>query len=251
MCAGEHPSAQFHILEPVLFGHLFDIDFHTHVAQLAKIVIVTLIIARPAKEDVAANSDHRAGDIDNLVTIQKDAAFSGQSRTIPTKHEPHLSPEGRRFTRMINKWRPIDDARAAIPNVRDFRRLVPRRIQCGFGFQFLPSLPGLGRIRALYQEGGIEMRVPDFERSHFGELAHVLSVGFNRGSRCVGAVLPADFCLTHRKYDARGQSLYIPLPWSREGLIEIIAVENDLPIGRSEASEIRHMAIPAGLPADT
>ena len=53
MGASEHPSTQLHILEPVLPGHFFDVDFHAHIAELAKIKIVTVAVAGPAEKNIA------------------------------------------------------------------------------------------------------------------------------------------------------------------------------------------------------
>ena len=68
--AGEHPSAKFHILEPILFGHRFNVNFHAHVAELAKIEIMALVVACPTKEHIAGRLQHSLAGDDPLSLIR-------------------------------------------------------------------------------------------------------------------------------------------------------------------------------------
>ena len=69
MRAGEHPPAKLHILEPILFRHPLDINFHAHVAELAKIEIMALVVARPAEKHVTGGLQHSLPGDDSLALI--------------------------------------------------------------------------------------------------------------------------------------------------------------------------------------
>jgi len=49
---------------------------------------------------------------------------------------------------------------------------------------------------------------------------------------------------------ACGEALEIPFPQRRYGLIEVIDVEDDLPLGSGKAAEIQQVGISAGLDPD-
>ena len=93
----------------------------------------------------------------------------------------------------------------------------------------------------------VEARIPDVEVSHLGELPHRLAVvahgaehggtGLRRGEV---AVSPGDL-------KAGGEALDVPLPWPREGLVEVVDVHDQAAIGRGEDAEVREVGIAAGL----
>ena len=54
------------------------------------------------------------------------------------------------------------------------------------------------------------------------------------------AVAPGDL-------EAGREPLHVPLPWTRQGLVEIVDVEDHLPLGRAEQAEVRQVRIAAEL----
>ena len=51
--------------------------------------------------------------------------------------------------------------------------------------------------------------------------------------------------------DAGSQPLDVPLPWPRQGFVEIVDVEEDVALRRGETAEIHEMGVAAGLHAKT
>src|SRR4029077_10051542 len=56
--ARQRPSTNVDVLDPILLLHIFQLDGHFHVAKLAEIIVAALVIARPAKKDVARRLQH-------------------------------------------------------------------------------------------------------------------------------------------------------------------------------------------------
>src|SRR5208283_1563929 len=53
-----------------------------------------------------------------------------------------------------------------------------------------------------------------------------------------------------RQHEAGPQTLYVPLPWTRERLVEVVNVENQHSFGRGEAAKVRQVTIAACLNGD-
>ncbi len=48
-------------------------------------------------------------------------------------------------------------------------------------------------------------------------------------------------------HKARCQALYVPLPWTGQGFVKIVDVEDDSPFRRGETTEIQEMAVATSL----
>ena len=70
VCAGQGPAADFEVLQPVAAGHVVQIDFHFHVAELAKIIAAAFFVASPTEEDVARGLQHALAGDDSLAVIE-------------------------------------------------------------------------------------------------------------------------------------------------------------------------------------
>ena len=61
-CSGvrprQGPSAYLDILDPVLLGHIVQVELHSHVPQLPEIVITAMIVAGPAEEYITPRLQH-------------------------------------------------------------------------------------------------------------------------------------------------------------------------------------------------
>jgi hypothetical protein len=51
--------------------------------------------------------------------------------------------------------------------------------------------------------------------------------------------------------DARGQALYVPFPRTGQRFVEVVDVEQQFPLGRSEPSEVGEVRVTAGLHPET
>jgi hypothetical protein len=52
---------------------------------------------------------------------------------------------------------------------------------------------------------------------------------------------------TRRDNEARREPLHIPFKWCRQGLVKIVDIEGETPLGRGEPAEIHEMTVAAGL----
>jgi hypothetical protein len=96
----------------------------------------------------------------------------------------------------------------------------------------------------------VKARVPQLEVAQHGELPHRVPI---RTHRSLGR--PLLLCrrqpeLAARDHEARREPLDVPLPRTARRLIEVVDVEHQLAIGRSEAAEVRQMRIAAQLHRD-
>ena len=95
----------------------------------------------------------------------------------------------------------------------------------------------------------VDTVVPDVQRMHRGVVGHMLAVGahgFRRRLRRLAVEQPD---MMGGDDDAGRQPLDVPLPRGRQGLVEIVDVEEDVALWRGEAAEIHEVSIAAGLHA--
>src|SRR5580700_5185932 len=102
----------------------------------------------------------------------------------------------------------------------------------------------------LEQHPGLEMLVPHVQAPHPGGPAHPAPVFPDPGHDHGAAVLRREAAVTSHDLEARRQPLHVPLPRSREGLVEIVDVEQHPPLGRAEQAEIRQVGVTAQLHGD-
>ena len=91
------------------------------------------------------------------------------------------------------------------------------------------------------------MGVPDLHRRHLGELGHRLPVGAHRGECGVARVGPAEAVVPGRDREARRHPLQVVLEWPGQRLVEVVQVEQQLPLGGREHPEVRQMGVAAEL----
>jgi hypothetical protein len=77
----------------------------------------------------------------------------------------------------------------------------------------------------------IGVGIPDGQLPHLREFDHRPPVAADRGEYDPGAALTADAILTCGYDKARGQPLDVPFPRPRVGLVEVVDVEHQAPLG--------------------
>ena len=88
-----------------------------------------------------------------------------------------------------------------------------------------------------------QMGVPDVHRRHLSEIGHRRPVGAHRGERRVAPLRLAEAVVARRDREARRHPLHVVLERTRQRLVEIVQIEQKLPLGRSEHTEIRQMRV--------
>ena len=89
--------------------------------------------------------------------------------------------------------------------------------------------------------------VPDGQVAHRRELGHPLAIGADGGGGGGGAIGRLVPVRAAGDDDAGGQALDVPLPGGREGLVEVVDVEDLVALRRGEGAEVREVGVAAGL----
>ena len=102
----------------------------------------------------------------------------------------------------------------------------------------------LGDLGSISLEGpDVEALVPDVDRAHRGEAAHlapVLARGLGHRPAPV-ALVEAEIPPADR--EARHEPLHVPLEWARMGLVEVVDVEDQPSVGGCEDAEVGEVRI--------
>ena len=94
---------------------------------------------------------------------------------------------------------------------------------------------------------GVETQIPELEVAHRGELAHRLSIAPHAVEDDRVAVLPVEPAIARRDFEARRQSLHVPLERARQRFVEIVHAEDVGAFRRPEGPEVREVRVAAQL----
>ena len=96
----------------------------------------------------------------------------------------------------------------------------------------------------------VEARVPHGHVGGPGEAAHGLLVAAYGAHGDLVHLLVVVAVLTARDDQARDEPFHVPLPRTRERLVEVVDVEDEPPLGRGEHPEVGQVRVPAQLHGD-
>src|ERR1700733_14010491 len=122
----------------------------------------------------------------------------------------------------------------------------------------LPDIPvaaphgglGLDRVEQAGDLVDINPGVPDLQEAHRGIARHLGAVAADSCTGCTARVAVIELLVARSNDETGRQPLNIPLERSRERLIEVIDVEDQLPVGRREHAEIQQVRVTASLHPD-
>ena len=115
---------------------------------------------------------------------------------------------------------------------------------------FSVRLTALGlQLRAEFLEHALDVQlgVPDVEVLHGREARHRAAVRRDRVQHDLVLVLDGEAVVARGDQHAHGQALDVPLPRSRQRLVEVVEVEHQPPLGRGEHAEVRQVRVAAAL----
>ena len=98
------------------------------------------------------------------------------------------------------------------------------------------------RAEAREQVLHVQVRVPDVEHRHAGQLAHRLAVRPHGPAHRSGAFMVGEAVVAAGDLDARGQALDVPLPRPGVTLVEVVEAEEQVALRRPEDPEVRRGA---------
>ena len=124
--------------------------------------------------------------------------------------------------------------------------VIHRLFRLGLAQAFLPHRvvdPGQDRVT-------VDVVVPDVESPHLRGAAHDRAIGRDRRDDDVASVRTAEAELAPADLEAGGKPLHVPLPGPGKRLVEVVDVEQQLPLGRREDPEVREVGVAAELNGD-
>ena len=124
--------------------------------------------------------------------------------------------------------------------------------------RFVYRLPHVRRFLGVQQRTetrqnlfDVQMGVPHRHHRNAGQLLHRFAVGAHRMTNDPLSDLCGIIVLATRNLNAGGQPLDVPFPWARGGLVEVVQVEDEMTLRRTEHAEIRHVCVAAELRVDS
>ena len=194
----------------------------------------------------AADAHHLPRRVDDLVPLQQPTALRGERCEVAAHH---LVRDPLDVLRVLDERRIVDDAAPPVDHLRDVRqerdagvvaRLADRALGLGDG----------GRILVLRQREDrldVDLLVPGLERRQLRQAGHVVAVRTHRRPHGRVAHLHLEAEGAARDVHAGGEALHVPLPRSRQGLVEVVDVEHEMALGRGEDAEVQHVRVTARL----
>jgi hypothetical protein len=193
------------------------------------------------QHDVAAGSDAPHPDgllrkVDEGVALQQQAPVGAKRGPVGLGHRRQVIPD-HLIAVMDDQWRVVDDPDFPVHDRRHLGERLEVVAMGRFLGHTLEVLPGhLGH-------GGGDIRradpgVPDVEMAHRRERRHSLAIGADRGAGGIGGVGRPKPVPPAGDDDAGGQALDVPLPGSRQGLVEVVETEDERALRCGETAEI-------------
>ena len=112
-------------------------------------------------------------------------------------------------------------------------------------------LLGGSGLQLLEQRLNLDVGVPDIQVAHPGGLLHPRPVFLGHGQHDRAPLCGSEPAVAAGDLEARGQPLHVPLPRAGQGLVEVVDVEHQLPLGGGEHPEVRQVRVTADLDVQT
>ena len=153
---------------------------------------------------------------------------------------------------------PVEDRRELVFDERRPARIVYELREDAFGGAALARLrqaldraaADRGILDGRNQHLDLDGEVPQVQHAHLAELGHVLAVGPDTSEGRILGVGFAEAVVATGDHEARRETLEVPFPGCREGLIEVVDGEDDLPLRGGETPEVDQVGVSAALHAD-
>src|SRR6516225_1497071 len=200
----------------------------------------------PAPPTDTADADYLNGDVHEAIPIEKHAPVVRKRSSVGVEK----FVEGRCGAgdlRMEDQGRLVSNADLSAYRTRKLWKIIFRAaVRRGFFDPFLDvALHSLGqRLDKVIDTG---FCVPHLKWAHFREFMHVFAVPARAAGSAIAALTIRKSVRSGGKHYRCDKSLYIPLPWRRAGLIEIVDVEDDAAFGRGKSTKVKKVTITARL----
>ncbi len=201
----------------------------------------------------AADADHLDGHVHELEAVEEQAPVLRQR--LPVSREGVLE-RARKLLMRVFAW--VDRSGvgfslmvgASPSSVTSSGNSCSSTLRCrALSTRFWPRLRASSSVDRREGLLDVDARIPDVEHAHLAVLRHVLSVRPHASERRVASVVFAEAIVAAGEHEARGETLHVPLPRTRQRLVEVVDVEDDAPLRRGEGAEVQQMAVTASLNA--
>src|SRR4051794_21000973 len=95
-----------------------------------------------------------------------------------------------------------------------------------------------GRFDALDDRLDRDRRIPHLERTHPGVPTDPSAIPPRGQPGDVAAGRLAESVLARRDHDARREAFQVPFPWTSVGLVEVVDIEDEPPLGARKDAEV-------------
>ena len=193
----------------------------------------------------AADPHDFPGRVEHPVALQQGPPVGWQRLRV---HPDHFLAVERLRVDMADERRIVDDLQRAVGLLGQLGKDPQAGALADLGhaklaFEVLGALlPGYGEHR-----GDIHPVVPDVQRPHYPKLGHPLPVGADGPADHLAGLLIADLQVPGGQDHARGQPLHVPLPGAGQRLVEVVDVEDQIPLGGAEDPEVGQVRVTANL----
>ncbi|HEY1539894.1 MAG TPA: hypothetical protein VGF63_10890 [Solirubrobacteraceae bacterium] len=206
----------------------------------------------------AADAHHLARHARVGVAVEQGPPVGRQARAVAAEHAPQVALRvlailaGQQVVGGDEQRRLVQEADPAVTGLRELAERPDARVQTRL-LQAALELPRSFDVDARGEQARdrvhVEARVPHLEVALSGERAHRLAVGGRRLTDGVRDLLGGELAVATGDAHARREPLDVPLPRSRERLVEVVDVEEELAFGRGERAEVRQVRVSAQLHA--
>ena len=119
----------------------------------------------------------------------------------------------------------------------------------GFLKAVLETLEGFFVLDRRDQVFNIDARIPHVQDPHVAVFRHAFAIGPHAAQHGIAGFVFAEAVVTAGQHETGGQAFHIPFPGRREGLVQVVDVEDHAPFGGRESPKIQQMTVAACLHA--
>ena len=204
----------------------------------------------------AAHANHLACHVDEAVAVDESRPRPGHRAPVSVQVFTHLAlevaaadvleelPDGDDERRVVDDPQgPVD----VLGQTREGAHAVLRPGLAGSAVEPLLLPPSPHGFESREHVSLVEPRVPDIDRTSVRERMHRLAVAAGRRAHRRAPVARPKPAVPARDLDACRKPLDVPLERAGQRFVEVVDVENQAAVRRSEASEVREVGVPAEL----
>ena len=200
----------------------------------------------PAPRSDAAHADDLAGHVDRAESVEQDTSLVGQALAVALDQRHDVVEVVTGVVQVGDERRIVGEAEMTI----DVTGVSGHRPQVVLALRPLHVASHPGPVSAGEVLDHVTDRdpvVPEVEGPFRGIARHALAVLASGGPHHSSALRAGEATLAGDDLQAGAQAFDVPLPWTRQRLVEVVDVEHEVPLGGGELPEVAHVGVAARL----